>query len=110
MMRRIPRPLAGLLALLFHLAPGAATTRAQDAAAPEPWLGPYTGPTRADVLRLAAHLGIGDNGAQQFLFEVAAKPGALRNVTNVVKQARMQSEGARLTAAALRDAASLIGL
>ncbi|MGH7006768.1 MAG: AAA family ATPase [Alphaproteobacteria bacterium] len=68
------------------------------------------GPHPDDVLRLAAHLGVGDNAAQQFLCDVAAKPGALRNVTNLVKQARLRSEGARITAAQRRDAAGDIGL
>lgn len=68
------------------------------------------GPTRSDVLALCAQLGIGDAACQEFLGEIATKPGALRLVANVVANARLDYGGKRLTVAQLREAAESIGL
>lgn len=68
------------------------------------------GPTRSDVLALCAQLGIGDAACQDFLSEIATKPGALRLVANVVANARIDYGGKRLTVAQLREAAAALWL
>ena len=49
MVRINPRSILMLLAFLLFLESGAHAAQALAAGADEPWLGPYTGPTRADV-------------------------------------------------------------